>query len=49
MKVYHVAVHSEEGWYIGRVPERSCVTTQDRTLDELVETPRDAAMGLYRS
>jgi hypothetical protein len=31
MKLYHVAVHREDQWYIGRVLERSGVTTQGRT------------------
>ncbi len=42
MKLYHVAVHREDNWYIGRVLERSGVTTQGRTLDELVDMLRDA-------
>lgn len=39
---YHVAVNRENRWYVGRVLERSGVTTQGRTLDELVEMLRDA-------
>ena len=38
---YHIAVRREHGWYIGRVLERSGVTTQGRTLDELVDMLRD--------
>jgi len=42
MKLYHVAVHRENKWYIGRVLERAVVTTQGRSLDELVDMLRDA-------
>ena len=42
MMPYHVAVHREDDWYIGRVLERPGVTTQGRTLDELVKMLRDA-------
>ena len=45
--VYHVAVHRKDGWYIGRVLERSGVTTQGRTLDELVEMLRDAIEAMW--
>lgn len=37
-----VLVHREDRWYIGRVLERPGVSTQGRTLDELVEMLRDA-------
>jgi len=47
MKLYHVAVHREDGWHIGRVLERSGITTQGRTLDELVEMLRDAIEALW--
>lgn len=47
MKLYHVAVHREEKWYVGRVLERSGVTTQGRTLDELVFMLRDAIEALW--
>jgi len=47
MKLYHVAVHREDQWYIGRVLERSGVTTQGRTLDELVSMLRDAIEALW--
>ena len=47
MKLYHVAVHREDDWYIGRVLERSGVTTQGRTLDELVSMLRDAIKALW--
>ena len=48
MKLYHVAVEHDDGWYVGRILERSGVTTQGRTLDELVEMLRDA-IGLMWS
>lgn len=47
MKLYHVAVHREDNWYVGRVVERSGVTTQGRTLDELVSMLRDAITALW--
>lgn len=47
MKFYHVAVHREDNWHIGRVLERSGVTTQGRTLDELVSMLRDAIKALW--
>lgn len=42
MKVYHVQVEQEDAWFIGRVLEREGVTTQGRSLDELVYMVRDA-------
>jgi len=42
MKLYHVSVQRENKWYIGRVLERPGVTTQGRSLDELVDMLRDA-------
>ena len=47
MKLYHVAVEQEDDWYIGRVLERGGVTTQGRTLDELVLMLRDAIEALW--
>ena len=47
MKLYHVSVHREDKCYIGRVLERSGVTTQGRTLDELVAMLRDAIEALW--
>lgn len=47
MTLYHVAVHQEDSWYIGRVLERTGVTTQGRTLDELVSMIRDAIEALW--
>ncbi len=48
MKLYHVLVEQEDDWYIGRVLERGGVTTQGRTLDELVLMLRDAIEALWR-
>lgn len=42
MKLYHVAVEQDDKWFIGRVLERPGITTQGRTLDELVYMVRDA-------
>ena len=42
MKLYHVNVEQEDDWFIGRVLERDGVTTQGRSLDELVYMLRDA-------
>ena len=42
MKQYHVMVEQEDGWFIGRVLEREGITTQGRSLDELVFMVRDA-------
>ena len=42
MKIYHVQVKQEDGWFVGRVLEREGVTTQGRSLDELVFMVRDA-------
>jgi len=47
MKQYHIAVHREDDWYIGRVLERPGVTTQGRTLDELVKMLRDAIDAMW--
>ena len=47
MKLYHVAVEQEDDWYVGRVLERGGVTTQGRTLDELVLMLRDAIETLW--
>ena len=42
MKVYHVEVIEDEGWYVGRILDRNGVTTQGKNLDELVYMLRDA-------
>lgn len=47
MTNYHVKVEFDDGWYIGRVLERPGVTTQGRTLDELVEMLRDAIGAMW--
>ena len=47
MKLYHVMVEQEDGWFVGRVLERPGVTTQGRTLDELVFMVRDATERMW--
>jgi predicted RNase H-like HicB family nuclease len=47
MSHYHVLVEQEDGWYIGRVLERPGITTQGRTLDELVLMVRDAIDAMW--
>ena len=42
MKFYHVAVEQDDGWFIGRVLDREGITTQGRSLDELLYMVRDA-------
>lgn len=47
MKVYHVSVIQDEDWFVGHVLEREGVTTQGRSLDELVFMARDAIELLW--
>jgi predicted RNase H-like HicB family nuclease len=47
MKTYRITVHRENGQHIGRVLERSGVTTRAHTLDELVDMLRDAIDALW--
>jgi predicted RNase H-like HicB family nuclease len=47
MKVYHVEVVQEEGWFIGRILDRPGVTTQGKSLDELVFMLRDAVTLMW--
>jgi len=42
MTLFHVQVEQDGKWFIGRVLERPGITTQGRTLDELVYMLRDA-------
>jgi len=42
MKHYHVLVEQDDKWFIGRVLEREGITTQGRSLDELLFMVRDA-------
>jgi predicted RNase H-like HicB family nuclease len=42
MKLYHVLVEQDDDWFIGRVLEREGITTQGRSLDELIFMVRDA-------
>lgn len=46
--MYHVQVTQEDDWFIGRVLERDGVTTQGRSLDELVFMIRDAIELMWR-
>ncbi len=47
MKLYHVQITQDEGWYVGRVLEREGITTQGRSLDELVFMVRDAIQLMW--
>lgn len=47
MTVYHVNVERRAGWFIGRVLERPGVTTEGRTLEELVAMLRDAIEAVW--
>lgn len=47
VNVYHVKVAQDDGWYVGRVLERPGITTQGRTLDELVVMLRDAIESMW--
>jgi predicted RNase H-like HicB family nuclease len=47
VKVYHVELQQDDGWYIGRVLERAGVTTQGKSLDELVFMVRDAIQLMW--
>jgi len=47
MKLYHVAISQEDGWFIGRVLERPGITTQGKTLDELVFMVQDAINEMW--
>jgi predicted RNase H-like HicB family nuclease len=47
MKLYHVLVEQEEDWFVGRVLEREGITTQGRTIDELIFMVRDAIAGMW--
>jgi len=42
MKLYHVQVEQDGKWFIGRVLDRDGITTQGRSLDELLFMVRDA-------
>lgn len=48
MKVYHVEVIRDESWYVGRIMDRPGITTQGRSLDELVFMLRDAIALMWR-
>ena len=42
IKLYHVRVEKDDGWFVGQVLERPGITTHGRSLDELVFMVRDA-------
>lgn len=42
MKVYHVRIEQDEDGFVGTVLDRRGLSTQGRTLDELVFMVRDA-------
>jgi predicted RNase H-like HicB family nuclease len=48
MKAYSVLVEQEDYWFIGRVLGREGVTTQGRSLDELVFMLREAILLMWR-
>ena len=43
MKVYHVIVEPEDGWYVARALEDKGIFTQGRTLDEVTDNIREVA------
>ncbi|MDB5332658.1 MAG: hypothetical protein JWP03_3809 [Phycisphaerales bacterium] len=47
MKVYHVMVEQEGGWYCARAMEDAAVFTQGRTLDEIIANIREVAALMY--
>ena len=47
MTLYHVQVSQDGDWLVGRVLERVGVTTQGKTLDELLFMVRDAIRELW--
>lgn len=48
IRTYRVKVVHDDGWYVGRVLERSGVTTQARTLDGLVDMLHDTIAQAWR-
>jgi predicted RNase H-like HicB family nuclease len=43
MKVYHVIVEPEDGWYVARALKDTGIFTQGRTLDEVTDNIREVA------
>jgi predicted RNase H-like HicB family nuclease len=43
MKVLHVPVEHDDGWFVAQALEEPGVVTQGRTFDELIANVRDAA------
>jgi predicted RNase H-like HicB family nuclease len=47
MKIYHVTLDREEGWYAAHALEDPSVITQGRTIDEVIVNVREVAELLY--
>lgn len=47
MKVYHVKLEQEDGWFVATAMEDSAVFTQGRTLDEIIANVREVAELMY--
>jgi predicted RNase H-like HicB family nuclease len=47
MKVLHVSVEQDEGWFIAQGLEEPGVITQGRTLDEIVTNVRDVISLMF--
>lgn len=47
MKVLHVKVEQDDGWFIGQGLEEPGIITQGRSLDELVFMLRDAVEAMF--
>jgi predicted RNase H-like HicB family nuclease len=47
MKVYHVMVAEEDGWFCASAMEDAAVFTQGRTLDEIITNIREVANLMY--
>jgi predicted RNase H-like HicB family nuclease len=47
MKVYHVTLQVEDGWYCAQAMEDPAVFTQGRSLDEVTANVREVADLLY--
>ena len=47
MKVYHVSLVQENGWYCASALEDSAVFTQGKTLDAIVTNIREVAELMY--
>jgi predicted RNase H-like HicB family nuclease len=47
MKVYHVKLDQEDGWYCATAMEDTAIFTQGRTLDEIIANVREVAELMY--